>query len=57
MLRSKEIFTNICLGVNETKVVVGPEHGLEDNQEYEYAITAINSVGVIATDKDIMHCK
>ena len=53
MLKETEIFTNISLGVNETKAVVGPEHGLG---EYEYTISAINSAGVTTTDVNTL-CK
>ena len=47
---------NKSLGINETKVVIGPGDGLEDNQEYEYTINAINSVGMTATDVNTL-CK
>ena len=30
---------------NETEVMLGPQDGLDDNQEFVYTITAINSVG------------
>ena len=32
------------------KVEVRPGDGLEDNQEYEYTINAINSIGMTTTD-------
>ena len=49
-LEESKMFINKSLGVNETKVVLGSESGLENNQEYEYTISAINSVGMTTTD-------
>ena len=55
-LEESEILMNKSLSVNETKVVIGYEDGLEDNQEYEYIISAINSVGMATTDVNTL-CK
>ena len=55
-LEESEILMNKSLSVNETKVVIGYEDGLEDNQEYEYIISAINSVGTATTDVNTL-CK
>ena len=55
-LEESEIFTNISLGVNDTRVLLGPNDGLEDNQEYVYTISAINSIGMITTNVNTL-CK
>lgn len=36
---------NLTVDSNETEVILGPQDGLEDNQNYVYTITAINSIG------------
>ena len=43
---------NVSLDSNRTEGVLGPQSGLEDNQKYTYAVTAINSVGNTTSEID-----
>ena len=51
------MFINVSLDSNDTGVVLGPQDGLENNQMYVYAVTAINSFGVATSNQDRNICK
>ena len=36
---------NISLNTNETSVILSAQHGVEDNLQYTYTISAFNDVG------------
>ena len=48
---SSGMIINLTVDFNETKLVLGPQDGLEDNQKYVYTITAINSIGISTSEE------
>ena len=54
MLRSVQtsVLLDVPLISTETKVVVGRQDGLLDNQRYEYAVSAHNSFGIATSHED-----
>ena len=59
MLRLEQtgVFINVSPDSNDTRVMLGPHDGLENNQMYVYAVTAINSFGVATSNQDRNICK
>ena len=55
VLRSEEtgVVINIFLDPNETEVVLDPQDGLEESQNYVYIVTAISNIGVVTSYQDI----
>ena len=53
-IEETRVFINISLGINETQVILGTRHGLEDNQKYVYIVNAINSIGMTTTDENML---
>ena len=54
VLRSEQtgVFINISLNADETKVVLGPNHGLENNQKYTYTVSAMNNFGMMTSNQN-----
>ena len=43
---------SVILEANKTEVILTPRNGLEDDQKYEYRVTAINAIGNVTSHQD-----
>ena len=51
------MFINISVDANETRVTLGPQDGLEEDQKYLITVTAVNSIGTATSHQDECSCK
>ena len=43
---------SVFLKANETAVILHPENGLETDKEYDYSVTAVNTIGNVTSHQD-----